>query len=47
MHGLYKWNYWQFGDFLKNRYWRDFKLADFSTIWRETHTCSTNGSIMV
>ena len=26
--------------------WWDFKLADSSTVWRETHACSKNGSIM-
>ena len=27
-------------------YWWDFKLANFNTVWRETHTCNTNGLIM-
>ena len=36
-----------FGSLLKQRCWRDFKLADFITVWRETHACSINGSIMV
>ena len=24
----------------------DFKLANFSSVWREIHTCSINDSIM-
>ena len=35
-----------FGGLLKQCCWRDFILADFSTVWRETHACSINGSIM-
>ena len=36
-----------FGGLLKTHCWRDLKLADFSTLWRETHACSIHGSIMV
>ena len=25
------------------RYWRDFKLAVLSTVWKETHAYSING----
>ena len=35
----------QFSDLFKQCYWQKFKLADFSTVWRETHACSINGSI--
>ena len=35
-----------FGGLLKIRFWRDFKLAVLSTVWRETHACGVNGSIM-
>ena len=36
-----------FGGLLKKRCSRDFKLAVLSTVCRETHACSINGSIMV
>ena len=35
-----------FGDLLRKRCWRDYKLADFNTVWRKTHACSINGLIM-
>ena len=50
MYILYKWNYWQVEylaiSLIKSRYWRDFKLVDISTVWREIHACSINGLIM-
>ena len=49
-HIPYKQKYWQtliiFGGSLKQCCWWDFNLADFSTVWRETHACSINGSMM-
>ena len=32
--------------FAQKRCWWDFKLAALSTVCRETHACSINGSIM-
>ena len=34
-----------FGDLLKNVIGRIFKLAALSTVWKQTHACSINGSI--
>ena len=34
-----------FGGLLRKRCWQDFKLADFSSVWREVHACSINGLI--
>ena len=36
-----------FGDLLRKCCWQDLKLADFSSVWRKTHACSINRSIMV
>ena len=35
-----------FGSLLRKHCWWDFKLADFSSVWKETHACGINRSIM-
>ena len=35
-----------FGGLLRRCHWWDFKLADFSTVWRDAHACDINGLIM-
>ena len=35
-----------FGGLLRKHCWQDFKLVDFSSVWRETHACGINGLIM-
>ena len=53
MHILYayKWNYWRVKYLVvcsnNATYWWDFKLVDFSTIWKEIHACSINGLIIL
>ena len=36
-------NIWWFSQ--KILYWQDFKLVVLSTVWKEAHVCSINGSI--
>ena len=46
-----KWNYWRVKYLVacsnNAMNWWDFKLVDFSTVWKETHTCSINGLIIL